>query len=147
MHTRRQFSECLRILALAVLVASGCSSIRSARGNTVAIMRPIIANPLGAYQVGLASWYGEQFAGRPTANGEIFDPEGLTAAHRTLPLGTRVRVTNLENRRQVVVRINDRGPYIRGRIIDLSRGSARRLGYLNQGLTKVRIDIVDRPAG
>ncbi len=91
--------------------------------------------------VGLASWYGEQWRGRKTANGEIFDPDKLTAAHRVLPFGTVVEVTNLKNKRKIKVRINDRGPFVRGRMIDLSRGAARRLGMLKDGLVKVRIRV------
>jgi rare lipoprotein A len=89
--------------------------------------------------VGVASWYGPGFHGQPTASGEIYNQNALTAAHRTLPLGTRVEVTNLSNGKSVQVRINDRGPYIRGRSIDLSRGAARKLGMVKSGVNKVRI--------
>ena len=91
---------------------------------------------------GMASFYGSEFAHRRTASGERFDPSQLTAAHRTLPFGTRVRVTNLENGRRVVVRINDRGPYARGRVLDLSRAAARKLGFVNDGVTRVRLEIL-----
>lgn len=91
-------------------------------------------------QTGLASWYGPGFHGRRTASGEPFDQNELTAAHRRLPLGAQVRVTNLENGRSVMVEINDRGPYVRGRIIDLSHAAARRLGIVEDGLAKVRIE-------
>ena len=93
-------------------------------------------------ETGIASWYGEQFHGRYTANGEIFDLNGLTAAHRTLPMPTVVRVTNLENGRSIAVRVNDRGPYARGRIIDLSRRAAQLLGFEGQGTAKVRVQIM-----
>lgn len=96
-------------------------------------------------QRGLASWYGPNFVGRPTANGEVFDPEQLTAAHKSLPFGTRVRVVNLENGRSVVVRINDRGPFKPGRIIDLSRAAARRIGMIGSGVAEVRVEAVDAP--
>jgi rare lipoprotein A len=96
------------------------------------------------HQVGLASYYGSDFAGRRTANGERFDPRAMTAAHRTLPLGTRVRVTNLENGRQVVVRINDRGPYRKGRVLDLSHAAARKLGFVDDGVAHVRIEVLKR---
>jgi rare lipoprotein A (peptidoglycan hydrolase) len=89
--------------------------------------------------VGLASWYGSYFHGNPTASGEAFDMHDLTAAHRTLPLGTRVLVHNLENDRAVVVRINDRGPYVEGRDIDLSYGAARALGMVRPGVVRVEI--------
>ena len=97
------------------------------------------------YQVGRASWYGKQFDGRSTASGEPFDMQALTAAHPTLPLGSFVRVTNLRNGRAVVVRINDRGPVVEGRIIDLSYNTARVLGFEERGLQRVRLDLV-RPA-
>lgn len=91
---------------------------------------------------GLASWYGEDFHGWPTANGELYDMDALTAAHRTLPLGTVVRVTNVENGRQVLLRINDRGPYVNGRILDLSRRAALELGMLEDGISPVQIEVV-----
>ena len=89
-------------------------------------------------QVGQASWYGPGFHGRKTANGEIFNQHQLTAAHRRLPLGTKVKVTNLKNGKAVVVRVNDRGPYVGGRIIDLSRAAAQRLAI--SGLGQVRVE-------
>ncbi|MNF73155.1 RlpA-like protein precursor [compost metagenome] len=92
---------------------------------------------------GKASYYGSRHHGRRTASGERFDQHALTAAHRTLPFGTRVKVTNLNNDRTVVVRINDRGPHIRGRIIDLSREAADRLGMLRAGVAPVRVESLD----
>jgi rare lipoprotein A len=91
-------------------------------------------------RLGRASWYGEEFAWRPTASGQPFDPRKLTGAHRTLPLGCKVRVTNLRNGRSVLVTINDRGPYIRRRDIDLSYGAARALGMVRRGLAPVLIE-------
>jgi rare lipoprotein A len=93
-------------------------------------------------QRGLASWYGPRFHGEPTAQGELFNMNALTAAHRSLPLGTRVRVTHLGNGRSVVVRINDRGPYKRGVIIDLSRRAANEIGMVQQGRARVRVEVV-----
>ncbi|MDJ0715244.1 MAG: septal ring lytic transglycosylase RlpA family protein [Prochloraceae cyanobacterium] len=93
---------------------------------------------------GKASWYGGSFHGRPTANGEKYNQYALTAAHRTLPFGTRVRVTNLNNGRSVIVRINDRGPFIRGRIIDLSRAAASQIGMLGSGIAPVRVEVLER---
>jgi rare lipoprotein A len=92
--------------------------------------------------VGTASWYGEDFDGRPTASGEPYNMYDLTAAHPTLPLGTMVKVTNLRNRRSVVVRINDRGPVVEGRIIDVSYGAAQVLKFKAQGIQRVRLDVV-----
>jgi rare lipoprotein A len=94
------------------------------------------------YQVGTASWYGSDFDGRLTASGEPYDMYDMTAAHLKLPLGSYVRVTNLHNGRAVVVKINDRGPIVPGRIIDLSYGAARALGYNSRGLQRVRLDVV-----
>ncbi len=93
-------------------------------------------------ETGVASWYGEQFHGKYTANGEIFDLNEVTAAHRTLPMPSVVRVTNLDNGRSILVRVNDRGPYARSRIIDLSRHAAQLLGYEGQGTAKVRVQIM-----
>jgi rare lipoprotein A (peptidoglycan hydrolase) len=94
------------------------------------------------YQVGTASWYGEYFEGRATASGEPFHMYDLTAAHPTLPLGTWVRVTNLSNGRRISVRINDRGPIVPGRIIDLSYSAAHALAFEQKGLQQVRLDLV-----
>jgi len=91
---------------------------------------------------GIASWYGPHFHLRPTALGEIFDRNGLTAASRSLPLPSIVRVTNLDNGRSVVLRVNDRGPYRSGRIIDVSEHAAQLLGFHRQGLAQVRIDVL-----
>ena len=91
-------------------------------------------------ETGIASWYGPGFAGRPTANGEIFDPTGMTAAHPQLPLGSEVVVVNLENGREVQLRINDRGPFIGERVIDVSKAAAKALGFYLTGLAEVRVD-------
>ena len=95
-----------------------------------------------AYQIGTASWYGSDFQDKPTASGEPYNMYDLTAAHPTLPLGSYVRVTNLRNGRAVVVRINDRGPVVPGRIIDVSYNTARVLQFKSQGLQRVRLDLV-----
>jgi len=97
---------------------------------------------VGIRERGVASWYGEQFHGRQAANGEIFDMDALTAAHRTMPLGSIVRVVNLANGKHLHVRITDRGPYVNGRILDLSRAAAVRLGMEHDGTAHVQIDIV-----
>jgi len=97
----------------------------------------------GASESGKASYYANRHHGLKTASGERFDQNALTAAHRKLPFGTRVRVTNLNNDRSVVVRINDRGPFVRGRIIDVSRAAAQRLDMLRAGVVPVRIETLD----
>lgn len=95
-------------------------------------------------ETGIASWYGEDFNGKRTANGERYNMNTLTAAHRTLPLPCIVKVTNLQNGRSVVVRVNDRGPYVKDRIIDLSKHGAQLLGYMGQGTTKVKVEIMEK---
>lgn len=97
------------------------------------------------FQSGIASWYGDYFHGRETSSGEYFDMYGYTAAHRSLPLGTLAMVSNLENSRHVIVRINDRGPYIDGRIIDLSYEAARAIEMAEDGVTKVKVQIISTP--
>ena len=103
---------------------------------------------VGIEDRGVASWYGQSFHGKQAANGELFNMEALTAAHRTLPLGSVVRVVNLANGKHLHVRITDRGPYINSRILDLSRGAAARLGMMDGGLSHVRVQLVGerRPA-
>ncbi|MDD3806910.1 MAG: septal ring lytic transglycosylase RlpA family protein [Candidatus Marinimicrobia bacterium] len=106
---------------------------------------PVEKNYELSYQrswIGLCSWYGEDFHGKKTASGEIYNMYDLTAAHRTLPLGTKVRVTNLENNRSVILTINDRGPYIEGRILDVSYAAAKALGFEHMGTTRVHIQVI-----
>jgi rare lipoprotein A len=93
--------------------------------------------------VGISSFYAEDFHGKLTANGEIYDMYGLTAAHKTLPLNTVARVTNLENGKSLILRINDRGPYIQGRMLDCSYGAAKKLDFVQQGKTKVQVDVIE----
>ncbi|MBF8159681.1 septal ring lytic transglycosylase RlpA family protein [Pseudomonas mendocina] len=112
--------------ALALLV--GCSTFGGGSGSS---------------ETGKASYYGDRHHGRKTASGERFDQQALTAAHRSLPFGSRVKVTNLNNGRTVVVRINDRGPFVRGRIIDVSRRAAQQLDMLRAGVVPVRVEALD----
>lgn len=93
--------------------------------------------------VGTASFYSYEFSGRKTASGEMFDPEALTAAHKYYPFGTKVRVVNLKNQQIVIVRINDRGPFLKGRIIDLSRKAAEEIGMIGDGTARVRIEVLE----
>ncbi|MCE2517933.1 MAG: septal ring lytic transglycosylase RlpA family protein [Alphaproteobacteria bacterium] len=153
------------LLSVFALLLTGCSAIevavdlakksRGSSGTVVAEPRYKIGNPyevkgiwyypernLNYDETGIASWYGDEFAGKLTANGEIFDPEVVSAAHKTLPMPSAVRVINLENGRSLVVRINDRGPFVSGRIIDLSREAARLLGFKKQGIARVRVQIL-----
>ena len=94
---------------------------------------------------GIASWYGPKFHGRRTANGEVYDMDGFTAAHRTLPFGTWVEVINLDNGRRALLRINDRGPFVKGRVIDVSRAGARELGLLGPGTARVEVRLAESP--
>jgi rare lipoprotein A (peptidoglycan hydrolase) len=96
-----------------------------------------------AASIGEASWYGPGFYGRPTASGEIYRPGTFTVAHRTLPMGTRVRITNLNNGRSAIARVNDRGPYVGGRIVDLGEGIANHLGVKSSGVADVRLQVLD----
>jgi rare lipoprotein A len=106
----------------------------------IAIASPVFAD---LELQGIASWYGGKFHGRLTSSGEVFDTNEMTAAHRTLPFGTIVKVTNQDNGRSAVVKINDRGPFVEGRIIDLSRAAAEELDMVGQGVAHVSLDIVD----
>ena len=92
---------------------------------------------------GVSSWYGPNFHGKLTANGEVFDQYGVTAAHKTLPLGTVVRVTNLDNDKSIILRINDRGPYVDDRVLDCSYGAAKKLGFMKAGTANVKIRIIE----
>lgn len=142
-------------LALAFLVSLGVAqgSNSSGSANTAVTeaaieqsMRQAVVPPARSsvrpYQVGTASWYGEDFEGKATASGEPYNMFDMTAAHPSLPLGTYVKVTNLHNRRAVVVRINDRGPVVPGRIIDVSYGAAKALNFQARGVQRVRLDVV-----
>ena len=121
-------------VALLALAGAGCSLVREPSPPPV----------VRGVQLGVASWYGPGFHGNRTANGEIYDQYDLTAAHPSLPLGTRAVVTNLDNGRSVEVRINDRGPYVDGRAIDLSYAAARTLAMIGPGTARVRIDVLGR---
>jgi len=125
-------------LFVAILaIEGGC-----ARKNAARV--PVPAQP-GATETGIASWYGAPYHGRPTSSGEIYDQEQLTAAHRTLPFGTWVEVTNLDNGKRVNVRITDRGPFVDGRIIDLSLAAAREIEMVGPGTARVRLKIIEAP--
>jgi rare lipoprotein A len=126
---------------LTALLGSICLPAVATPVSNQAPAMPAVSSPLLIAQVGQASYYGLE-GGRVTANGEAYNPSSYTAAHRTLPFGTQVRVTNVRNNRSVVVRINNRGPFIGGRIIDLSTGAARAIGLTSSGVGPVRLDIL-----
>jgi len=124
------------------LFTFACALLLSACAPAARETRDLPRQPPGFPQEGVASWYGPGFHGRTTASGERFDQDALTAAHPSLPFDTRVRVVNLRNRREVVLRINDRGPFHDGRIIDVSRAAARRLGLIGPGTGRVRVIVL-----
>lgn len=125
------------LLALAACAPQPATRLPEAPSASV----PKEATSPSATERGGVSHYGHAFAGRKTASGEIFDPEAMTMAHRTLPFGTRVKVTNLENRQSVDVVVNDRGPFVRGRVADLSLGAARRIGMVEDGVVDGILEI------
>jgi len=127
-------------LPLACLVLSSC-----AKKHHAAVKSPAPPAPIRSGEIGMASWYGHPYHGRPAANGEIYDMEKLTAAHRTLPFGTWVRVTNLANDKSVDVRVIDRGPFVEGRVIDVSHAAAREIDLIGPGVARVRLDILSVP--
>lgn len=162
-----RFLKAALILGLMSLLAACASAGARDGGFTAGTRLPVVSDPapivsgtMRPYQirgqwyrpaedptydvVGMASWYGDQFNGRPTSTGEIFDMHGLTAAHKTLPLPGLVEVTNLANGRTVVLRVNDRGPFVDDRIIDLSRGAAEELDLLSRGVGRVRVRYLGR---
>jgi rare lipoprotein A len=128
------------------LILGGCSSV----GKPPApVPRPTVVSPLGTpevVQTGVASWYGPGFHGRRTSNGEVYNQYELTAAHPTLPLGSRVMVTNLNTHQSIEVRVNDRGPFVGGRAIDLSYAAARSIGVYEPGTAPVRIEVLSAAA-
>lgn len=147
---RRRLAESLAIiLSVATLGAGAASGPSSLEAAKVTVPRAIMTGghttrkpkKSQPYQVGTASWYGEYFQGKQTASGEPYDMRDFTAAHPSLPLGTFVKVTNLRNGKAVVVRVNDRGPVVDGRIIDVSYNAARALGFKERGIQKVRVDL------
>jgi len=129
------------VVAGGALVMTGCggSASRLVRTGGGAAVAP------GTMQVGAASYYSDSLAGETTANGESYDPGEMTAAHRSLPFGTRVSVRRIDNDRSVVVRINDRGPFVGGRIIDLSRAAAAALQMLRAGVARVELEVLSVP--
>jgi rare lipoprotein A len=128
----------LRLAAALIVtgVLAGCSTVPE-------VVRPPVSDDLlRPLQTGYASWYGRSHQGRRTTSGEIYDMNKLTAAHPALPMGTRLLVTNLSNGRSVTVRVNDRGPFVDGRIVDLSYAAARELGAVEVGVVPVRVEVL-----
>ena len=128
------------VAALLILGLAGC-----AKKNRARLPAPPVPVRIGSTETGVASWYGAPYHGRRSASGEIYDMEQLTAAHRTLPFDTWVEVTDLDNGKQVSVRINDRGPFVDGRIIDLSLAAARAIEMVGPGTARVRLKVIRAP--
>ncbi len=126
------------IIFITIISLYSCSSVIHFSQNTSSNFQ----KGVNYIEEGIASYYSDDFEGKLTASGEEFSQFGLTAAHRTLPFGTLVKVTNLENGRSVVVKINDRGPFIQGRIIDLSKTASQKLGFFGKGLAKVKVEVL-----
>ena len=133
----------MRRAAVLLLLVTACASTAPRRERD---REPSERPAKARVERGKASYYAKRFHGRKTANGERFDVNDMTAAHRRLPFGSRVRVTNLKNGRSVVVRINDRGPFARGRVIDLSPAAARRIDMIKAGIVPVEVEILSLPA-
>ena len=143
MKRAQRFGRGLALVGLLLSLVLGLGACHRKPKAAPAPLPPAIGTP----ETGLASWYGEPYHGRPTASGEIYNMNAPTAAHRTLPFQTWVRVTNLENNRVTNVRINDRGPFIEGRIIDLSRAAAAVIDMVGPGTALVRLEVVQTAAG
>ena len=155
MPIKNRSTRWIPIIVVLISFISGCASNEPPPPRPVGHPKPYkvfgkwyqpLPDSEGFRQRGIASWYGQDFHGKKTSNGEIYDMYAMTAAHKTLPLGTYVRVHNLENNRELEVRVNDRGPFVRGRIIDLSYAAASELGLVGPGTAKVEIFALGTPS-
>jgi rare lipoprotein A len=141
----------MRTIMLALLVlGAGCAEKQFNSVSLSSAAPPVEASPVEVVvyrETGIASWYGKEFNGRKTASGEIYDMHVLSAAHRTLPLGTVIRVTNLDNFKSITITVNDRGPFVGNRILEVSYAAARELAFASQGTAPVKIETLERVAG
>jgi rare lipoprotein A len=136
----------ISVFIIVILIVSACSNAPRYRGSGPRPKAKSLSTKTVKHQkmmTGVSSYYAEDFHGKLTANGEVYDMHGLTAAHKTLPLNTIVRVTNVDNNKSLILRINDRGPYVKGRILDCSYGAALKLGFVGKGTTKVKIEVIE----
>lgn len=140
---RAPFHAGCAILALSALLVSACGGKPARASIPASVSAPAVR--VGYTESGVASWYGDPYHGRRTASGEIFDMQQLTAAHPTLPFQTEIEVTNLDNGKRVTVRITDRGPFVKGRILDLSRAAASAIDMLGPGTARVRLKVIRAP--
>jgi rare lipoprotein A len=141
-----RFSIVAGAILATTLFATSAHTGRAVQAEKIASAPPVTSvqhHQQRWYQFGRASWYGHALQGLPTASGEAYDMNAMTCAHRSLPLGSLVRVTNLRNHHSLVLRVNDRGPFVESRVVDLSYAAAQRLGISKVGTAKVRIDLVD----
>jgi rare lipoprotein A len=140
-----QMLRFLRIVTLIAIVVflGACAELSAPDAAVDAVTPPVSTQDRYCRETGIAGWYGKDFHGKKTASGEVFDMHAISAAHRTLPLGTLVRVTNLDNFKIVKLRITDRGPFVRTRIMDLSLGAAKELGFFAQGSARVKIETIE----
>ena len=134
-----------KLFIILLISASFCASESKQNSNVSGNAEIVSAASKDIFQSGTAAWYGKQFQGKKTASGELFDMNAFTAAHKTLPFGTVVRVTNLSNGSDVFVKINDRGPFTPKRIIDLSHAAAKKIGMVSSGVAEVSIEIISEP--
>jgi rare lipoprotein A len=131
----------LRWMVAALVGLAGCSGGKQPAAVSGRPASAVAVEEWRLYETGIASWYGGRWHGRKTANGERYNQNSMTAAHKKLPFGTKVRVTNLKTGKSCVVRINNRGPYVRGRVIDLSAAAAKKIGSQAGGLSKVKLEV------
>ncbi len=127
------------LLTLSLISCAGSNKIVSSE----LVVKQKLPNTVGDIQYGVSSYYAEKFHGKRTANGEIYDMYGISGAHQTLPLNSIVKVTNLENNNELVIRVNDRGPFLKGRIFDCSYGAAVKLGFISKGTAIVKVEIIE----
>ncbi|MFC1550167.1 septal ring lytic transglycosylase RlpA family protein [Candidatus Neomarinimicrobiota bacterium] len=133
------------LLIILTIIMIGCTNAPryTTPDHRGKISKAVPLSKVGMTQRGISSYYAEKFHGKLTASGEVYDMYGISAAHQTLPLNTIIRVTNLENKKSIILRINDRGPFVKNRILDCSYGAALKLGFVKKGTTKVKIEVIE----
>jgi len=136
-------SRALLLILTIILIDCTSAPRYTTSGRRGKSTKAVSLSKVGMTQKGISSYYAEKFHGKLTANGEVYDMYGISAAHQTLPLNTIIRVTNLENRKSIILRINDRGPFVKNRILDCSYGAALKLGFVKKGTTKVKIEVIE----